>query len=141
MHVHFNGHTTATVQKVSESELNAIMPDEDRGCFDYTWDANLQDDILTVAFTTAIFINQALTGAEASEVEAHERQHFEDFHRLARDLKESIETALENGQDHEIVNRLDWFDYDNWKAKKQRHAEAGVVDHSHCPEPITPRPA
>ncbi len=139
MQVHFSGHTTPSIRKVSESEINSIMPDENRGCFDYTWEANLQDDILTVSFTATILINQALNNNEASEVEAHERRHFEDFRRLARELKESIESALEDGHDPEIVNRLDWFDYDNCIARQRLHTEEGIIDYLPCIEPLSSR--
>lgn len=136
MQVHFSGHITApSPERVSESRLTALMPNERRGIFDYTWEAGLQDDILTVNFTTAIFINEALSIDEESQVVTHEQQHFEDFSGLARNMKESIELALENGHGHEITTRLKWFDYDNCKAKKRRHDEAGVVDDSKCDKP------
>jgi hypothetical protein len=140
MHIHFIGHTAAPVQKVSESELRGIMPDEDRGCFEYTWDANLEDDILTVAFTATIYINQALSNNEASGVEAHERRHFEDFRRLARELKESIESAIEKGNDPEIQTRLEWFDFDNCVARQRRHSEEGITDNLHCIQPFSSKP-
>lgn len=141
MQVHFSGHITApSPEKVSVSELQSIMSDEDRGCFDYTWEAGLQDDILTVSFLTRILISEELNNTEAAEVVAHERGHFEDFRRLARELKENIELALENGHDHEIRDRLDWFDYDNCEAKKKRHEAEGITDYLPCIKPLSSRP-
>lgn len=141
MHVHFSGHTTApTPEKVSVSALQNIMPDEDRGCFNYEWEAGLQDNILTVSFTTRILISNELSNSEAAEVITHERKHFEDFRRLARELKEVIEEAIEAGKDPEIRDRLEWFDYDNCVARQQMHASEGVSDLLPCIQPFTPRP-
>jgi hypothetical protein len=141
MQLRFSGHITApSPQKVSVGELTARMPNEDRGCFVYSIRVEFPDDNLEVTFNTEIFINESLSDNEARQVEAHERRHFEDFHRLARELKESIETALENGQDHEIVNRLDWFDYDNCVARQRRHGEEGITDYLPCIQPFSSRP-
>ncbi len=141
MQVHFSGHTTApSPEKVSISEIQSIMPDEDRGCFDYTWEASLQDEILTVSFLTRILISEELNNTEAAEVVAHERRHFEDFRRLVRELKEDIEEAIEAGKDPEIRSRLEWFDYDNCVARQQSHSLEGIVDNLPCIEPLSSSP-
>lgn len=141
MDLHFSGYNTApTPEKVSVSELQSVMSGEDRGLFDYTWEAGLQDDTLTVSFTTRILISEGLNNAEAAEVIAHERRHYGDFRRLARELKEGIESALENGRDPEITARLEWFDYDNCVTRQQRHNEEGITDILPCIRPFSSRP-
>ncbi len=141
MTLQFRGYNTApTPEKVSVSELQRIMPDEDRGLFDYTWEAGLQDNTITVSFTTRIIISEELNNAEAAEVIAHERRHYEDFRRLARELKENIEDALEASKDPEIRARLEWFDYDNCVTRQHRHSEEGIIDMLPCIRPFSSRP-
>ncbi|MDI6804344.1 MAG: hypothetical protein QME58_10945 [Bacteroidota bacterium] len=141
MQVHFSGHITAPLpQKVSESELMARMPNEERGCFVYSVRVEFPDYDLEVTFKTEILINETLSNNEARRVEAHEKRHFEDFRRLVRELKENIESALENGHDHEIAKRLDWFDYDNCIARQRLHDEEGIIDYLPCIEPLSSRP-
>ncbi len=141
MQVHFSGHITApSPQKVSESDLMALMPNERRGCFVYSVRVEFPENNLAVMFTPSIFINKSLSNNEASEVETHERRHFEDFRRLARELKADIEDAIEAGKDPEIRTRLEWFDYDNCIARQSRHNEEGITDILPCIQPFSSRP-
>lgn len=141
MRVHFSGHTTApTPEKVSVREIENMMPGEQRGFFDYEWEAGMHDNVITITFATRILINEELSNSETAEVLAHERKHFEDFRRLARELKEDIEEAIESGKDPEIRTRLEWFDYDNCVARQQMHASVGVADLLPCIQPFSSRP-
>jgi hypothetical protein len=140
MHALFSGHNNVNVVEATESEIRSLMPDENRGCFDYTWEYSIDDDDLTVTFTPDILINKALDRDEHRDVESHERRHFEDFRSLADELKEKLNLSLLEGREHEIGLWMEWFDYDNCIAKQRRHVSEGVTDYSSCIMPLNSRP-
>jgi hypothetical protein len=140
MHALFSGHNNVNVVEATESEIHALMPDESRGCFDYTWEYSIEGDDLTVNFTPNILINKALNRDEHRDAESHERRHFEDFRRLANELKENLKQFLEAGRDHQIDLWMEWFDYDNCIAKQRRHVSEGITDYYTCIMPFNPGP-
>jgi hypothetical protein len=93
-----------------------------------------------LTFTPKMLINKALAGEERRDVETHERRHFEDFRRLANELKENLNLSLQASREHQIELWMEWFDDDNCIAKQRRHISEGITDYSACIMPFNPRP-
>jgi hypothetical protein len=118
----------------------ATIPLGKKGYFKYEHPWTLSGNILTVTFTTSILISDKLSPKEVPDVEAHERRHEKDFQRLVNQFKQSLEKALTKGNDPDMDNWFEWFDYDICVASAAFHRSLGDPMVEICMEPNTPRP-
>jgi len=141
MKLKMTGHNTTKTSYVTAEELKKVSNGvSTKGYFDSDIDRNDSDDPIVLTIKNTIYINDKLTGQEKKDVEAHERQHFGDFKKLAEKMKTDIERALRNGKDPQIADRVDWLIYDRCQTSAAFHRKTAGYSVEICFAPTSDRP-
>jgi len=141
MKLKMTGHDTTKTSYVTAEELKKVSNGvSSKGYFGSDIDWNDSDDPIVLTIKNTIYINKELTGQEKKDVEAHERQHFADFKKLAGKMKTDIERALRNKKDPQIADRVDWLIYDRCQTSAAFHRETAGYSVEICFAPTSDRP-
>lgn len=139
MRLEFSGHRAVRVQLGTEDQVRQIAGDP-RGGFRHNGEWNEQDDVLTVTFSPIIRINQTLDANLRRRIEQHERRHFNDFKRLAEQLRVRLRQLLKDGRDADMEARWSWFEYDICATSASFHRSLPDWSVELCFQPRSTRP-
>ena len=122
----FTGYESAPLKFVRSEECQGKCDGNPNGCFKPDWKWHMDDKVLTVEFSCVTWINATLRGKALEDVKSHERRHQQDFISLANQLKASLQRVLAAGQDPDMENRLNWFEYDVCFKSAAFHRQIGA---------------
>jgi hypothetical protein len=92
--------------------------------------------VIKITFRPTIYLNRSLARDAAQDARAHEQRHYDDFERIANDLKETLTAAAEAGTLNRstIDSYWNWFLYDVCTASAAFHrTTGGMVEICHRP--------
>ena len=141
MRLVFSGHQVnpPPVRYVGQRVASPTYGDTN-GSFRHNGTYYQDQDVLTVSFNLEIQIVNGLDPATQASVMAHEDEHRRDFVQQAERLRLAIRRALQQGRDHQIDARWDWFNYDLREAANAYHRRVRQGDIIPNMEPGRPRP-
>jgi len=141
MRLVFNGHRVnpPPVRHVGAQIARPTYGDTN-GSFQHHGSYYLENDVLTVSFNPEIQIVTGLDAATETRVLAHEREHGRDFREKAERLRQALQAAIQQGRDHQIDARWEWFTYDLREAANRYHQRTQQGDVVPINEPSMPRP-
>lgn len=139
MKLTMTGHDQRKVKYVSADYLKKTFS-QTKGYFYSEFDWNDSSDPIVLKITNTIYIDEALTGKAKTDVEAHEKKHFEDFKALATKMKAATEQALKAGRDAQLGDRIDWLKYDRCVKSAEFHRASAGYSVEQCDKPGSKRP-
>jgi hypothetical protein len=113
---------------------------DSNGSFNHNGVYSEDGNVLTVTFSPQIQIVNGLDSATEARVRAHEEEHRRDFVQQAERLRMALQRAVQQGRDHQIDLRWDWFNYDLQQAANRYHQRVGQGDIRVSIQPGRPRP-
>jgi len=124
-----------------ETIRNLCIAHGDTGCFKDNSRWREQNNDLSVTFDPVIYLNDQLNDADRQEALAHEQQHFRDFRRLARQLRNELRARVRRDRYsyNYMINRWAWFLYDICMATRAYHNSIGAMIVT-CSRPSRSRP-
>lgn len=140
MKLKMTGHDKNNTKMVTADELKKKFS-ASKGYFYSDIDWNDATDPIVVTITNTTYIDKALTGKDLEAVKKHEKQHFDDFKKLAADMKTSIEAALKAGRDPQMSARIDWLIFDRCQKSAAFHRKTAGYSVEICSQPSSKRPA
>src|SRR5262245_49037851 len=141
MKLKMTGHDKTDTKYVTAKEVKKVSDGaSSKGYFHSDIDWNDSGDPIELTITNTIYISNELTAQEQKDVEAHERQHFADFKKLAEKMKTDIERALRNGKDPQIADRVAWLIYDRCQTSAAFHRKTAGYSVEICFAPSSDRP-
>jgi hypothetical protein len=141
MQLVFSGHQVnpPPVQHVGQQVSSPTYGDTN-GTFRHNGSYYEDQNVLTVSFNPQIQVVNGLDPATDARVQAHEQEHYRDFAEKAERLRLALRRALQQGRDHQIDARWEWFNYDLREAANRYHQRSGQGDILPNNEPGIPRP-